>query len=219
MTSPGGVIPPPRLAARGFTVEVFYGNPTAGAPPPSLPALEACAYHRAAVAKNEPLELVVARAPADYISARALFEEYASHLGVDLCFQNFGAELERLPAMYGAPLGRLILARRATRARAGVDASQCFIGCVGVRPLANDARACEMKRLYVRPAARSAGVGRALAVAAMVAGRELGYERMVLDTLGRMTEARRLYAGLGFVEVESYYPNPNDDVKYMEVRL
>ena len=57
-------------------------------------------------------ELVVASHPEDYFAARALFSEYASQLGVDLCFQNFSAELERLPEMYGHPGGRLILAQK-----------------------------------------------------------------------------------------------------------
>ena len=109
-------------------------------------------------------ELVVAHQPEDYLAARALFSEYASQLGVDLCFQNFSAELERLPQMYGHPGGRLVLARL------GED----YVGCVGVRALANGPGACEMKRLYVRPVARGLGVGRRLAVASIDAARQLG---------------------------------------------
>ena len=155
------------------------------------------------------IELVVATLPAEFQAGRALFEEYAAQLGVDLCFQNFSAELDRLSEMYGPPGGRLILA---------ADDSG-YIGCVGVRLLASDPRDCEMKRLYVRPAGRGIGLGRRLASAAISAGRELGYRRMVLDTLERMTEALALYASLGFTDTRPYYANPNQDVRYLERSL
>ena len=112
--------------------------------------------------------------------ARALFEEYAAGLGIDLGFQGFDAELDRLGEMYGAPHGRLLL---------GLVDGQAQ-GCVAVRRLADGV--CEMKRLYVRAAARGTGLGRLLAAGAVAAGRELGYERMVLDTLASMTAARAL---------------------------
>ncbi len=154
-------------------------------------------------------DLMTAAGPEDYRAARELFEAYAAGLGVDLRFQNFAAELERLPEMYGAPAGRLILARTESE----------YVGCVGVRALKSDRLACEMKRLYVRPAARGTGLGRALASAAIDAGRDLGYSRMVLDTLQRMAEALHLYRDLGFRDVPAYYANPNPDVCYLERAL
>jgi ribosomal protein S18 acetylase RimI-like enzyme len=158
--------------------------------------------------------LVVAGQPVEYEAGRRLFEEYASQLGIDLCFQNFATELKQLPQMYGPPAGRLILAVREGE----------YVGCVGIRPLDHgaaddDIPVCEMKRLYVRPDARSGGLGRQLASAAIIAGVELGYGRMVLDTLGRMSEALSLYGSLGFVETAPYYANPNGDVRYLERAL
>ena len=148
-----------------------------------------------------------AATPGEYASARHLFEEYQCGLGVDLCFQGFSEELERLAQMYGPPGGALFLAS---------DGKQ-MAGTVAVRRFSEDT--CEMKRLYVRPEFRNTGLGRTLAQAAIGAGRSLGYRRMVLDTLAGMTAARALYASLGFSEIPAYYENPLPGVKYLEKPL
>ncbi len=155
------------------------------------------------------VSLIVASGAAHFADARALFEEYAAQLGVDLCFQGFSAELAVLPEMYAAPAGRLLLA---------IQDGQT-LGCVGVRRLTSDPEACEMKRLYVREAARGTGLGRRLAEASLAAARELGYRRIVLDTLATMTAARALYGQLGFTDRTPYYDNPVPGVAYLERAL
>lgn len=120
----------------------------------------------------------------------ALLREYWAHLGVPVCFQDFDAEVAELPGVYAPPGGQMLLARAAL--------DNALVGCVAVRPVPGAPDMCEMKRLYVRPAARGTGLGRHLAVAAMDEARQLGYWRMCLDTLPQLREAQTLYLSLGF---------------------
>jgi putative acetyltransferase len=153
------------------------------------------------------LSLTEAGEPADFAAGRELFQEYAAQLPIDLRFQGFAAELDRLTTMYAPPSGCLILARSGDRP----------IGCGALRRLSGDA--CEMKRLYLRPQARGTGLGRALAERLVARAKALGYARMYLDTLVDMLPARGLYRSLGFRETAPYYDNPLPDVVYMELDL
>lgn len=130
---------------------------------------------------------------------------------MDLCFQDFASELAGLPGDYAEPKGALRLAM--------VDGK--VAGCCALRPIesADYADACEMKRLYVRPAFRGLGLGRTLAESVMDAGRIAGYRHLLLDTLDDMEAARALYDELGFVEVPPYYHNPIAGAHYLMAKL
>jgi putative acetyltransferase len=143
----------------------------------------------------------------DFAAGRVLFEEYAAQLRIDLCFQGFAAELADLASIYSPPSGCLLLARSG-----GVP-----VGCGAIRRFSADA--CEMKRLYVRSSARGRSLGRRLAEALAARARQLGYARMLLDTLEEMTAARALYRSLGFREIAPYYRNPSPGIVYLELDL
>jgi len=86
-----------------------------------------------------------------------------------------------------------------------------------MRPL--DGAICEMKRLYVRPTARGARLGRRLAETVIREARAIGYARMRLDTLPSMKEAFALYQTLGFREIAPYYATPIVGTRFMELSL
>ncbi|MHA1600644.1 MAG: GNAT family N-acetyltransferase, partial [Alphaproteobacteria bacterium] len=142
--------------------------------------------------------LAAAEGEQDMEITRAWFREYAEWLQVDLCFQDFEAELANLPGKYVPPGGGLWLAR--------VDGK--LAGTIAFRPLEDGI--CELKRFWVRDEFRRLGLGRRLAVACVAAARDAGYKAMCLDTLGHMTAARSLYEDLGFREIPAYYDNPMD---------
>jgi putative acetyltransferase len=141
-------------------------------------------------------------------NARQLFKAYEAGLGINLCFQNFEKELAELPGAYVAPDGRLLLAVEDKK----------VAGCIALRKIGDGI--CEMKRLFVRSEFRGKGLGRKLVEAIIAGAKEIGYERMRLDTLpGKMDEAVALYRSFGFEEIEPYYTNPVPGAKFMELEL
>ena len=157
------------------------------------------------------IEVVQADGAAALDAVRGLFREYAESLDVDLAFQGFEAELAALPGDYAPPGGALLLAL--------VDGQPA--ACGALRPLADVdyANACEMKRLYVRPAFRRFGLGRQMAQALIDYATQAGYSSLLLDTLDDMEAARGLYLSLGIEEIPPYYFNPIAGAHYLKVDL
>jgi putative acetyltransferase len=139
--------------------------------------------------------------------ARELIEEYAASLNVDLCFQDLEHELANLREEYGPPGGAFFLA----------EENDVRLGCIGLRRISDTIG--EIKRLYVRPAARGRGAGRLLAEGIVAAAQRLGYARLRLDTLPDMKEAQALYATLGFEAIAAYRFNPVPGTVFLELSL
>jgi putative acetyltransferase len=160
----------------------------------------------------DEVDLIQANTPEHIEQARILFLEYGRSLGFSLCFQNFDEELKSLPGAYAPPRGRLLLARYR-----GVDEDHTA-GCIALRPL--QASVCEMKRLYVRPGYRGRGLGKILVDRLIVEAREIGYERMRLDTIASaMKDAIALYRRMGFEEIAPYSAIPLESALWMELLL
>ena len=143
----------------------------------------------------------------DFSSAMQMTKDYIRWLNIDLSFQDIDRELTNFPSMYGPPNGLFLLAWH--RGELG--------GGVGLRML--ETGICEMKRLFVYDPFKRKGVGCSLCTAIIKEAMNMGYDKMRLDTLGRMKAAKRLYKNLGFREIEPYRFNPDPTTKYMELSL
>ncbi|MEZ4898861.1 MAG: GNAT family N-acetyltransferase [Saprospiraceae bacterium] len=152
-------------------------------------------------------QFYIANTAVHFEEASQLIREYANSLGIDLSFQNFSAEIQDLPTIYSPPTGAMIL----------VFNNGVAAGCAGVRQWSKDIG--ELKRMYVRPNHRKAGVGFALLDRCISEARRLHYNRLRLDTLAGMTSAQSLYLKKGFYEIPPYRPNPIPGTLFFELNL
>ncbi|KAK2741344.1 hypothetical protein FQN57_005628 [Myotisia sp. PD_48] len=196
------------------------------------------------MATNSPTdELFIirpARSEWDIRVATNLFKAYSAALGIDLAFQDFDTEIQRMPGKYAPPNGEILLAIDTSDANTndqGCDNEneENVLGCVALRPLvlssvssssssssstASPSLLCEMKRLYVLPSTRGRGVGKALVHAILQHARDKGYSEMRLDTLCDMHAPIALYKRVGFVEVSQYYDTPlKDKTRFLGITL
>jgi GNAT superfamily N-acetyltransferase len=136
----------------------------------------------------------------DRAHVRELFLEYLQWANARISEEfGFSFDIESMVehdmldlAKFMPPYGRLLLAKAGRQA----------VGLACMRRIREDIG--EIKRMYVRPAFRGKGIGRALVQDLIAAAREIGYPRMRLDSTRFMKAAHSLYRSVGFQEIEPY---------------
>lgn len=154
------------------------------------------------------IQITLAETEADFdearrlmIGFRAFFQERLAPIThvVDRYYPpaEWDGMLRDLPKLHARPEGAILLAR--------IDGAA--MGCCMLRPIEG---AAEMKRMYVDPAARGAGLARALVRAACGQAKADGYRILRLDTSYLQVEAQGLYTAEGFARRGPYYDCPED---------
>jgi putative acetyltransferase len=148
-----------------------------------------------------------AQFPSDQAAVVALIREYATWLNIDMGFQNFDEEMAQIDSKYSLPSGLLWAVQN------GVD----LVGCIGFRRL--DDSTAEVKRLYVQPVFRGQQLGDKLLATVIDTTRQLGYQRLVLDTVPQTAASHGLYRRFGFEPIAPYYTGPTLATAFFELRL
>ena len=74
-----------------------------------------------------------------------------------------------------------------------------LLGCAGFAPLQHGASdTCELRKMYFLPEGRGLGMGRKMIEICMNDAKAIGFQKMYLETVERMTSANILYEKMGF---------------------
>jgi GNAT superfamily N-acetyltransferase len=152
---------------------------------------------------DPPFVLQPVTSPSQRAAARALIAEYlrwvadvartehALSFDVDAMLRSdFDA-----PSPLAPPHGRLYLVR----------SGDATLGVGGLKRLR--AEAGELQRMYVQPAARGLGAGRALLQRLLDDARAMGLRTLRLESLKSLAAAHALYRSAGFIEIDPYAGN------------
>ncbi len=161
-----------------------------------------------------PIEIIVPANEDQWRECRDVHFEYVKKIGAHPLLQpyftakNFREEIDSMPRGYEPPDGVCLIAYL----------NAVVVGTVALRRLNEEI--CEMKRLYVKPQGRGAGVGARLIEKIIEEGRKLGFSKMRLDnSRSAMAKANELYKELGFYEIDRYNENFVADACFMEKKL
>lgn len=156
---------------------------------------------------------------ADLGVVHALFQDYREWLAahqespgpsdgaVPIGLAGLDREIAELPGVYGPPRGEVILAFKEDE----------LVACGALREL--KPKVGEIKRVYVRADHRGKGFGPRLTQALLDRARELGYDRVRVDTLPTMTAAIQFYQEMGFLPIPAYWPHPAPGALFFEYAL
>lgn len=85
-----------------------------------------------------------------------------------------------------------------------VDQGGVVLGGSGIGSLPEaDRDVCELKKMYMLPAGRNRGLGRALMERCLEAALRMGYRKVYLETLETMHQAQTLYTKYGFAPIKA----------------
>lgn len=115
-------------------------------------------------------------------------KEFGVDLDIEAMLQKDMVGLDR----FSPPNGCLLLAQHKAE----------IAGCACMEKIAEDTGG--IKRMFVRPAFRRQGIGRALLKSVIDKAREIGYSRVRLDSARYMKEAQTLYHSVGFKDIEPF---------------
>src|SRR4051812_5089217 len=144
--------------------------------------------------REPPFVLQPATSPLQREKARALIAEYLHWVGgVARHEHNLSFDVDAMlradfdePSPFGPPHGRLYL----------VQAGNAFVGVGGLKRLS--AEVGELQRMYVQPAARGLGAGRALLCRLLDDARAIRLRTLRLESLKALVAAHALYRSAGF---------------------
>jgi ribosomal protein S18 acetylase RimI-like enzyme len=164
-----------------------------------------------------PIEITAASPDASLADARELLLEYGRFVlaqpgAARFCFGSLEKEAAQLPFSYLEHGGGSLI----------VYAQDKPAGFIAWRslPAAIEPNACELKRLWVRPAGRGLSLGRMLTVAVLERARAAGYKAVYLDTApASMAAAHRIYLSLGFKSCARYNENPVEGLVFLRMGL
>ena len=170
-----------------------------------------------AIGRDPMISISQVSSPNEIHNAQQLLREYttwvftlAAESNQAPTFQGLEEELATLPGIYAPPTGSLLLLTLSSQA----------VGCIALK--GHDAATGELKRLYVRPTFRGRKIGRQLVDAVIETAREMGYQRLILDSHISMKSAHAIYEAAGFRKVETPSDFPEDlkpIVVFMEMNL
>jgi GNAT superfamily N-acetyltransferase len=116
-------------------------------------------------------------------------------------------EIATLPGVYGPPRGEIVLAFK----------HDDLVACGALREF--EPKVGEIRRVYVRADHRGPGFGPRLTRAVLDCAREIGFERVRVDTLPTMFAAIEFYQEMGFKPIPAYWPHPVPGALFFEYTI
>jgi putative acetyltransferase len=146
----------------------------------------------------------------DWQHFEALLRTYAATDLDQPHLSSIWQDLADLPARYGAPVGKAVLLIDPS----GLKQDDQVIGC-GALAQTQQSGACEIKRLFIRPAFRGRGGAKVLIHDLLQKAQAEGYDQAVISTWQSNATGLRLYQSLGFLPVPSFKTHPNPELIFL----